>query len=56
MAEPPSTPVPPQRSPEPPPPLGSWTRFYLLVAVIHVLVVLALTLFSNAYRFPPVPR
>jgi hypothetical protein len=41
---------------EPPPPLGSWTKFYLLVALIHVAVVTALTLFSNAYRFPQVPR
>jgi hypothetical protein len=42
--------------PEPPPPLGSWTKFYLLVALIHVAVVTTLILFSNAYRYPQLPR
>lgn len=42
------------RPPEPPPPLGSWARFYLLVAVIHVAVVAALIVFTNAYH--PVAR
>jgi hypothetical protein len=41
---------------EPPPPLGSWAKFYLLVALIHVAVVIALILFSNAYRVPPGAR
>ena len=52
----PASPAPPPRNPEPSPPLGSWTRFYLLVALVHIAVVAALTIFSNAYRLPPVPR
>jgi hypothetical protein len=44
------------RGGEPPPPLGSWTKFYLLVALIHVAVVTALIVFSNAYHYPQLPR
>jgi hypothetical protein len=42
--------------PEPPPPLGSWARFYVLVAVVHIAVVAALIAFSSAYGVPAVPR
>jgi hypothetical protein len=56
----PAPPVPDRESPprpdEPPPPLGSWAKFYLLVVLVHVAVVAALIVFSNAYRIPPVPR
>ena len=55
----PASPVPEHGAPrpeEPPPPLGSWAKFYLLVALVHVAVVAALIVFSNAYRIPPVPR
>jgi hypothetical protein len=44
------------RPEEPQPPLGSWPKFYLLVALVHVAVVAALIVFSNAYRIPVVPR
>jgi hypothetical protein len=35
---------------EPPPPLGSWTRFYLLVALIHVVVVGLLIAFTATFN------
>jgi hypothetical protein len=53
MSLPPGSPPTAPPVTEPPPPLGSWTKFYLLVAVIHVAVVTALVLFSNAYRVLP---
>ena len=53
MSLPPGSPPTSPPAAEPPPPLGSWPKFYLLVAVIHVAVVTALVLFSNAYRVLP---
>lgn len=45
------TPIPPaERPPEPPPPTGSWKRFYLVVALVHILVVAALVALSLAFR------
>jgi hypothetical protein len=37
---------------EPPPPLGSWARFYTLVAIYHVVVVLLLWLLAHLFQIP----
>jgi hypothetical protein len=47
----PLTPQNPEGAPpEPPPPLGSWARFYWLVALIHVAVVVVLIAFTATFN------
>jgi len=42
----------PSDAPEPPPPLGSWCRFYWLVALVHIAVVTVLFLVTRLFQLP----
>lgn len=42
----------PNPRPEPPPPLGSWARVYLLVALAAVIVMAVLWGFTAAFNMP----